>query len=477
MQNLLKSNTAWITLIFTLTLVKFCFAAQPIQTLEQIKNQALADDYAYHQIEALTTEIGARPLGSAKEQKALLWLEQQLTDLSVSHLSKQTLKVRNWQRKSASAQVVSPYIHELVIESLTGSVSTQIDGVTAEVVKINNFDHLKSVEADKLAGKIVYISRKLDDQAPAEDYLKTQRVRQLGVTIAANKGAKALIMRSQTTDKSRTAHTGSVRYAANTPLIPAAAISPADADLLDRLFARNLPVELSLNIQNSEDSWIDTYNLIATLSADYEKPNKDKVVFIAHIDSSDLGTGALDNAAGVGIGLGIIKQLAPHQALLQHDIEVVFVTASQFNQNGIKTYLNHLQNKSIIVAAEADLGGESIFRLDTNISEDSLKLADKIHTLVADLGIERGHNASAGATNSQYFVAKDLPIFNWVQKTEQYFKYLHSANDTFDKVSLESIQQNVAIYSIFLFSVANQGLIFNNQVNEHEQPTETTATE
>ncbi|WP_016956311.1 M28 family peptidase [Catenovulum agarivorans] len=477
MQKLLKSKITWSTLIFTNALVKFCFAAQPIATLEQIKNQALTDDYAYHQIEALTTEIGARPLGSDKEQKALLWLEQQLTELSVSQLSKQTLKVRNWQRQSASAQVVSPYTHELVIESLAGSVSTEIDGITAEVIKINNFDHLKSVEADKLVGKIVYISRKLDEQTPVEDYLKTQRVRQLGATIAANKGAKAIILRSQTTDKSRTAHTGAVRYSPNSPFIPAAAISPADADLLDRLFARNLPVELSLNIQNSEDSWVDTYNLIATLSSDQSKINNNKVVFIAHIDSSDLGTGALDNAAGVGIGLGIIKQLAPHQALLKHDIEVVFVTASQFNQNGIKTYLNHLQHKNIIVAAESDLGGESIFRLDTNISEDSLKLADKIHTMVADLGIERGHNASAGATNTQHLVAKDIPIFNWVQKTDQYFKYLHSANDTFDKISLESIQQNVAIYSIFLFSVANQGLIFSNQVNEHEQSSKTTATE
>lgn len=475
MQKLLKSKVAWSTLIFTISLGKICFAAQSLQTLEQIKHQALADDYAYHQIEALTTEIGARPLGSEKEQKALIWLEQQLADLSISRVTKQPLKVRNWQRISASAKVIAPYTHELVIESLSGSISTDVNGIKAEVVKINNFDHLKSVDAEKLEGKIVYISRKLDEQIPAEDYLKTQRVRQLGVTIAANKGAKALIMRSQTTDKSRTAHTGALRYAANSPFIPAAAISPADADLLDRLFARNLPVELSLNLHNSEDSWVDTYNLVATLSSDHSKINNNKVVFIAHIDSSDLGTGALDNAAGVGVGLGILKQITPYESLLQHDIEVVFVTASQFNQNGIKTYLNQQQNTNIIVAAESDLGGESIFRLDTNINEQSLKLADKIHTLVADLGIERGHNASAGATNSQYLVEKNIPIFNWAQKTEQYFKYLHSANDTFDKISLESIQQNVAIYSIFLFSVANQGLIFSKQVNEHEQSAKTTA--
>ncbi|EWH08998.1 peptidase M28 [Catenovulum agarivorans DS-2] len=477
MQKLLKTKTAWLSLISIISLVKVSFAAESLQMIEKIKNQALSDDYAYHQIEAITTEIGARPLGSAKELNALKWLEQQLTELSVGHLSKQPLKVRNWQRISASAQVISPYKHELVIESLGGSVATPAEGLEAEVIKINNFDHLNSVEADKLKDKIVYISRKLDEHSPAEDYLNMQRIRQKGAIIAANKGAKALIIRSQTTDKSRTAHTGAVRYHSNSPQIPAAAISPADADLLDRLFARNLPVALLINLQNSESRWVDTYNLIATLSADHSQNNPNKVVFIAHIDSWDLGTGALDNAAGIGIGLGIIKQLIQFQDKLKHDIEIVFVTAAQFNQLGIKTYIKHLNDKHIVVATEADLGGESIFRLDTNIDESALKLADKIHTLTTDLAIERGHNASGGATNTQHMLALDIPIFNWVQKTDNYFKYLHSANDTFDKISLESIQQNVATYSIFLFSVANEGLIFSNKVTEHEQPTETTVTQ
>ena len=477
MRNLFKSKLTWTTLILTFPLVKFSFAAPTTQVIDDIKNHALSDDYAYHQIEALTTEIGARPVGSSKEQKALIWLEQQLKELSVSQIAKQPLKVRNWQRISAGAEVVTPYKHKLVIESLAGSVATAQTGITAEVVKVNNFDHLKSIEAEKLAGKIVYVSRKLDEHNPAEDYLKTQKIRQLGVIIAAEKGAKALIMRSQTTDKSRTAHTGSVRYHSDIAKIPAAAISPADADLLDRLFARNLPVELALNLQNTEDAWVDTYNLVATLSATQPSENNHKVVFISHIDSWDLGTGALDNAAGVGVALGVIKQLQPYQTQLTHDIEFVFVTASQFNQLGIKTYIQNLADKKIIAATESDLGGESIFRLDTNIADSSLKLADKLHTLVADMGVERGHNSSAGATNTQHLLKQQIPLFNWVQKTDNYFKYLHSANDTFDKISLESIQQNVAIYSIFLFSVANQGLIFSNQVIQHEQPTETAVTQ
>ncbi|WP_143871305.1 M28 family peptidase [Catenovulum sediminis] len=447
-----------------LSIFNTAYAVPPIdiKTLEKIRQEALADDFAYHKVEALTTQFGARMAGTNKEQQALNWLQQELIALGIQDIKKQAVQARNWRRKSAQAEVLAPYNHQLEVVSLGGSIPTPITGIEAKVVRFSSLDHLQNSNNEDVQGKIVYLARKLNPEKTANDYLKAVRLRQKAPIIAAQKGALAVIIRSITTNNSRTAHTGAIQYHSSVAKIPAAAVSAADADLLDRLFSRNLPVTLNLSIDNSESAWLPTYNLIATLPAAEE--TLEEVLLLTHIDSWDLGAGALDNGAGVGIILGVIKQLSSLQTQLKRNLKIVFVSSTMLSPIGIQAYVNQHQDSlaNVVVATEPDMGSGNIIRLDTMVAADKLKYADYIHNLVADLTIERGHNQSAGGANSSYLLAQQVPIFNWVQDASQYFRFLHSANDTFDKISLESLQQNVAAYSIFVYAVASTDIDFRN---------------
>lgn len=430
------------------------------QKISQLKQSALSDDYAYHLIESLTTEVGARLVGTDRALNGIDWAENQLQQIGITNITRQPVKVRNWQRISAAAKVTSPYSHNLVVTALGGSISTPKAGIEADIIRFSSIEHLQSAKAEDVAGKIVYIAKKLIADKTGDDYIKTVLGRQKGAIVAAQLGAKAIIIRSITTDNSRIAHTGGLKYLADVNPIPAAAISPADADLLDRLFSRNLIPSLHLTLVNTENSWVTSYNLIAELAA--SDPSAKTILLAAHLDSWDLGTGALDNAAGVGVIIGALKQLIDLNMPLKRNIKVVFFTDSQLKQSGVQAYIKQYEAslKDLIVATEMDFGAGLIWRLDTNIAQSQLKQADKVHDYIADLGIIRGHNQSLGSTNTAHLKPLNIPLFQWVQDPTQYFKYLHSANDTFDKIELNAIQQNVATLSVFSFIVANSEMQF-----------------
>ncbi|MCU4676291.1 M28 family peptidase [Catenovulum sp. 2E275] len=431
------------------------------QQLEKLKQTALADDYAYYVAEALTTEFGARQAGSQAELKSIDWLESKMQEIGLKNIHRQAVPVRNWRRHSASITVNTPYQHKLVTVSLGGSVPTPAAGINAELVRFNSIEELRSAKAENVKGKIVYIAKALKTDSQPGDYIENAQARQQGAVVAAQLGAQAIVIRSLTTLNSRIAHTGSVLYQHDVRKIPAAAVSPVDAELLDRLFTKNLPVNISLKLDNTETQWQDSYNLVGDIIGT-ESPNE-FVLLIAHTDSWDLGTGALDNAAGVGIMLSTMHQLAQLPSRPKRSIRVLFVTNSQFNQSGIQTYIKHNQAQltNIIVASESDLGAGFIETLDTSVSQNQLSKVDYIHTLVSDLEINRGHNNSSASTNSKHLLKYKVPIFNWVQNSQDYFKYLHSANDTFDKIELEALQQNVAVYSLFTYIVANSDMHFD----------------
>lgn len=439
------------------------------KNLEHLKQTALADDYAYFVAETLTTEFGARQAGSQAEINSINWLENQLKEIGIKQISRQKVPVRNWRRHLASAKVTQPYQHQLVTTSLGGSVSTPREGINAEVVRFNSIEDLRSAKPESVKDKIVYIAKALKPDVHSNQYIKALNIRQQGAIVAAKLGAKAVVVRSLTTLNSRIAHTGSVLYQAGVNKIPAAAISSVDADLLDRLFTKNLPVQLTLTLKNSEDKWLNSYNLIADIPG--SKQADEVILLMAHIDSWDLGTGALDNAAGVGIMLATLKQLMSLDQPPKRSIRLAILTNSQVTQAGMQSFIKTYKSdfKQIIAAAESDLGADFIKRLDTKLTTSKLADVDYLHMLVSDLDISRGHNSSTASTNSKYLLKYNVPVFNWVQDSSEYFKYLHSANDTFDKIKLESLQQNVAVYSLFAYVLANSDIDFRTEPTKTDE--------
>jgi hypothetical protein len=217
--------------------------------------------------------------------------------------------VPHWVRGEETAALVQwPGMAEnttqkIVLCALGASVATPAEGITAEVLAVRNFDELKAMPREKVAGKIVvfnypYDQRFADEGRGGEAYGQAVVYRGDGPSAAARQGAVACLIRSVGGANYRLPHTGQTRYAADAPKIPAGAVTAEDAELIVDL-TRQGPVKMKLVLTPQTLPDVESYNVIGDIKGS-EHPEQ-VIVVSGHLDSWDLGTGAIDDGAGVAV--------------------------------------------------------------------------------------------------------------------------------------------------------------------------------
>ncbi len=217
------------------------FPPQLRSELGRLRDAALSDDYAYKELAHLTDSIGARPQGSPQADAAAKYVADELRKLGLE-VRLEPVPVRRFFRGNNSAELteypgqVEGSKQKVVVTALLGNTPTTDAGITAEVVVVNNFDELKQLGRDRVAGKIVlfneiYDSRKAAAGQAGAAYGEAVRYRAAGATAASSFGAVASLVRSAGDGAYRLAHTG---WSADAP-IPAGAVSAEDAALIARL--------------------------------------------------------------------------------------------------------------------------------------------------------------------------------------------------------------------------------------------------
>src|SRR5437588_7583826 len=282
------------------------FPPQLLDQLSTIKAAALSDDYAYRQVANLTENIGPRASGSPQAQAAVEYVAAELRQLGLE-VTLEPLNVPHWVRGNETAELTeysgqaTGTTQKVVLTALGGSTATPADGINADVVVVNNFDELKALGRNKVAGKIVLFNELFDKQKAAAgmsfvSYGEAVRYRAAGAKAAAELGALAALVRSVGSADFRLPHTGFSIPAG----IPAGAVTAEDAELIAHLASQgNVRMHLTLTPQKLPD--VIGYNVIADLKGS-EHPEQ-LVVVSGHLDSWDLGTGAIDDGAGVAIAM------------------------------------------------------------------------------------------------------------------------------------------------------------------------------
>ena len=288
---------------------------------QKLADIALSGRHGYEITESLTTEIGARLAGSRQEALARRWAAAKFRDLGFENVKTESFKVDGWARGLEIASIVKPYPQKLFITALGGSVATEGRGIKAPVAYFESFEALESAPAGGLDGKIVYIAGKMEKHRDGAGYGPANKKRRSGATEAAKRGAVAVLIRSVGTDSHRFPHTGQMRYAGGVKKIPIAALSAPDSDQLDRIFKAGKEVTINMSLRTRALGERPSGNVMGEIVGS-EKP--DEIILIgAHLDSWDLGTGAIDDGAGVGIVMGAAKVLMESGLKPKRTIRVV----------------------------------------------------------------------------------------------------------------------------------------------------------
>src|SRR3954454_12713180 len=280
------------------------YSPQTISELKQLQQAALKSDYAYQQVAHLSNNIGARLSGSAQAQKAVDYVAAELKTLGLE-VQLEKVMVPHWVRGEETAMLVEfPGMAEkttqkIVLCALGSSVATPPEGLTAEVVVVRDFDELEALGKDKVSGKIVLFNYHFDKQLAAqsragEAYGQAVRYRADGPSAAGRLGAVAALIRSVGGADYRLPHTGNTDYKKDLPKIPAAAVTVEDADLIVGLL-REGPVKMKLVLTPETLPDAESANVIADIKGS-EHPEQ-VVIVSGHLDSWDLGTGAIDDGA------------------------------------------------------------------------------------------------------------------------------------------------------------------------------------
>src|SRR5436853_835418 len=286
------------------------FSPQTLGDLKQLQQAALNSDYGYRQVAHLANNIGPRLTGSAQAAKAVEYVASELKAIGCE-VQLEKVMVPHWVRGEETATLVQfpgqaeNTTQKIVLCALGASVATPNEGITADVVAVKNFDELKAMPRDKVAGKIVLFNYPFDKRIAAEGrggeaYGEAVVYRGDGPSAAARQGAVACLIRSVGGADYRIPHTGQTKYADDAPKIPACAVTAEDADLIVDL-AKQGSVKMKLTLTPETLPNVESANVIGDIKGS-EHPEQ-VVIVSGHLDSWDLGTGAIDDGAGVAVSM------------------------------------------------------------------------------------------------------------------------------------------------------------------------------
>ena len=459
------------TIVFWATSLVGQTPGPPQEIATRIIDAARANTGVIEITQYLSDWIGPRLAGSEQEQKAIQWTAERMRADGLSHIRLQPVMVPRWVRGVETGELLSPSNQRLPLTALGGSVATPLEGITAEVVEITSFDQL----SDDVKGKIVYYHTPLDPSLePMNAYGNVIRFRSRGAVEAARFGAVAALIRSTGTRSLGAPHTGSMYYADDAPRIPNAAVNMESGDLLHRLIAAGEKPRARIVLTPRSEGEVESANVIGELPGT-DRP--DEIVVIGtHLDSWDLGSAAVDNAAGCAISMEVPKLLKELGLIPRRTIRVVLFTAEEIGNLGGEHYADMPKEElsAHVAALEGDQGpdhpfGFRVSRGDliagTNPVLDSgdpgLETAratlERWARVLEPVGASRVDVGGIQGMGADISPLARKGVLGVALRTDQsrYMTLHHTDADTFDKIRPDAVRMNLAALALMTYALAN----------------------
>uniref|UniRef100_A0A6I8Q376 Carboxypeptidase Q n=1 Tax=Xenopus tropicalis TaxID=8364 RepID=A0A6I8Q376_XENTR len=308
-----------------------------------------AQNRSYERLGLFVDTIGNRISGSENLKNAIAYMYKALQEDKLDRVYLEPVKVPHWERGEESAMLLEPKKKSLAILGLGGSIGTPTEGISAEVIVVSSFEELHN-RSKEAKGKIVVYNE------PFVNYGETVRYRGSGAVEAAKVGAVASLIRSVTPLSVYSPHTGWQWYENDVPKIPTACITVEDAQMMSRMASRGqkIVIQLKMGAVNHPDA--DSYNTVAEIVG--SKYPEQVVIVSGHLDSWDVGQGAMDDGGGAFISweaLSLIKDLGLRP---KRTVRLVLWTGEEQGGVGASQYYElHKKNISNIdLVMESDTG-------------------------------------------------------------------------------------------------------------------------
>jgi carboxypeptidase Q len=439
----MKCSLVFFSLIITLG----AFGAEPEKAAGQLISAATNSNFAFERLTLLCDKFGPRFSGSTNLEMAIDWILAEMKKDGLENVHGEEVMVPHWVRGNESAELLSPRPHKLAMLGLGGSVATPPDGITARVLVVKSFQDLSNRTAEA-KGKIVLFNQ------PFTKYSDTVLIRTRGAMEAAKAGAVASLVRSVTPFSLNTPHTGNMRYTNSLPKIPHAAITVEDAEMLQRMQDRDEKIVVRLKMEAKMLPDAKSRNVIGEMVG-HEKP-EEIVLVSGHIDSWDVGQGAMDDGGGCVAAWEAVRLMHKMGLSPRRTIRVVLWTNEENGIAGAKAY-REAHKKELanhVLAIECDDGvfkPTSFAFTGSGAATNQVNEVAKLLQKITPMQIKSG----AGGADISQFEDDGVPLMDLLVDPTKYFWYHHTHADTIKVIDRADFNQCVAALAVMSYVIAD----------------------
>jgi carboxypeptidase Q len=414
------------------------------QRLTQAATNSL---FGFSRLATMCDTFGPRFTGSKNLEEAIDWCLAEMKKDGFLNVRGEEVTVPRWVRGSESIELLSPRRRELPMLGLGGSVGTPPEGIMAEVLVVTGFDDLKN-HAAEAKGKIVLFN------VPFTEYRETVIVRTQGAIHAARAEAVASLIRSVGPFSMQTPHTGGMSYADGVKKIPHAALSLEDANMLSRMQARGEPLRVRLKMEARTLADGISHNVVAEIPGT-EKP-EEIVIVSGHIDSWDVGQGAMDDGGGCLAAWEAARLMLKLGLRPKRTVRVVLWTNEENGLRGATSYAKRHEAALAkhTLAIESDAG---VFRptgfgfLGSGRGMEIIRGVAKLLDPIGSGSIAKGCRGA----DVLKLVRGGVPVMHLEVDPEKYFWFHHTDADTIDKLDPAEFNRCVAAMAVMAYVIAD----------------------
>jgi carboxypeptidase Q len=435
------------TLFLAAAAVLLCASASAADVPATLIDAVTNSDFAYQRLARLCDTFGPRFSGSTNLEAALDWILAQMKKDGLDNVHGEEVMVPHWVRGAESAELLAPRARRLPMLGLGGSIATPPEGITAEVLVVKSFADLTE-RASEAANKIVLFN------VPFTTYGETVAIRTRGAVEAARVGAVASLVRSVTPFSIQSPHTGSMSYNGAVRKIPHAAITVEDAAMMQRMQDRGEKIVVRLNMSAATLPDVPSSNIVAEITG-RELP-EEIVLVSGHIDSWDVGQGAMDDGGGAMCAWEAVRIMHALGLRPRRTVRVVLWTNEENGLAGAHAYerLHHGEMARRVLAIESDRGTFQPQGFSFVGGEEARKVIQRMAKPLARIGAAKIFNEGSEA-DVGVLERDNVPTMALVDDETKYFWYHHTDGDTMDKLDPRELSACAAAMAVMAWQVAD----------------------
>ena len=410
--------------------------------------EATGDTFAWRRLALMTDSVGHRLSGSPQLERAIEWAVAEMKRDGLENVHTEKVMVPKWVRGSESADIVEPVQHSIVMLGLGNSVGTRPEGVQGDVLTVRSFNDLDAA-GGQVKGKIVFFN------VAYTNYEETVTYRSDGPSRAARAGAMAALVRAVGPPGLRTPHTGALQYASDAPRIPAAAIATEDADRLQRMTDRGTRVMVRLRMEAHFEADAESANVVGELRG-RERPDE-YVVIGGHLDSWDVGAGAVDDGGGCVVTWEALRIMKKLNLRPRRTVRVVLWTNEENGTRGATAYRDRHRAElaNHVMMLESDNGVFRPLGFGFSGSEPARQKVHAIATLLRGIAADAILAGGGGADINPSVREARIPSLALAVDDSKYFLIHHTPADTIDKIDPVEMARCAAAVAVMTYVIAD----------------------